>query len=103
MSDGADRQLGFAAVGDESRAGILATVYYESVETVARSSGLTISRLLGRAIAHEVGHLLLPGGGHSPSGLMRAPWAHQELMENRQEDWVFSPRDGRLLRAAVSD
>lgn len=103
MLDGADRQLGFAAVGDESRSGILATVYYESVEAVARSSGVTTSRLLGRAIAHEVGHLLLPGGGHSPSGLMRAPWAYQELMENRREDWVFSPADGRQLRAAVSD
>ena len=102
MSDGADRQLGFAAVGDSARAGILATVYYESVEAVARSSGMTTSRLLGRAIAHEVGHLLMPGGGHSPSGLMRAPWAYQELMENRREDWVFSPSDGRLLRATVA-
>ncbi len=56
------------------------------------------SRLLGRAIAHEVGHLLLPGGRHSPSGLMRAPWVYEELMENRREDWVFSPQDGRQLR-----
>jgi hypothetical protein len=102
MTDGADRQLGFAAVGDQSRAGILATVYYGSVEAVARSSGMATSRLLGRAIAHEVGHLLLPGGGHSPSGLMRAPWAFEELTENRREDWVFSPADGRQLRAAVS-
>jgi len=28
-------------------------------------------RLLGRVIAHEVGHLLLAPGSHSPSGIMR--------------------------------
>ena len=81
-------------------AGILATVYYESVLAVARNSGVATSKLLGRAIAHEVGHLLLPGGGHSPSGLMRAPWAYEELTENRREDWLFSPQDRRELRAA---
>lgn len=97
-----DQQLGFAAVGDGSRAGILATVYFENVQLVARNSGVLMSRLLGRAIAHEVGHLLLPAAGHSPSGLMRAPWVYQELTENRREDWVFSPSDGRLLRAALS-
>lgn len=102
-SSGSERQLGFAAVGDDARAGILATVYYQSIQSVARGSGIATSRLLGRAIAHEVGHLLLPAGGHSPSGLMRAPWAYQELTEDRREDWVFSPQDSRLLRAALSD
>jgi hypothetical protein len=96
------QQLGFAAVGEGSRPGILATVYYVSVQTVARNSGVATSKLLGRAIAHEVGHLLLPGGGHSPSGLMRAPWAYEELTENRREDWLFSPQDRRELRAAVA-
>ena len=101
FSGSPDRQLGFAAVGGKSRSGILATVYYETVNAVARSSGLATSQLLGRAIAHEVGHLLLPGGGHSPTGLMRAPWAYEELTENRREDWVFSPMDGRQLRVAA--
>jgi hypothetical protein len=102
LSGSPDRQLGFAAVGGESRSGILATVYYETVSAIARSSGLVTSQLLGRAIAHEVGHLLLPGAGHSPSGLMRAPWAYEELMENRREDWVFSPQDRRQLRSALT-
>jgi len=102
FSGAVDLQLGFAAVGDPTRWGILATVYYESAQSVARNSGVPASRLLGRAIAHEVGHLLLPGGRHSPSGLMRAPWVYEELVENRQEDWVFSPQDRRQLRAAVA-
>jgi hypothetical protein len=102
LSGSPDRQLGFAAVGGDSRAGILATVYYETVSAVARNSGVETSQLLGRAIAHEVGHLLLPLAGHSPTGLMRAPWAYEELMENRREDWVFSPQDGRQLRSTLA-
>jgi hypothetical protein len=101
ISGATNQQLGFAAVGDPSRRGILATVYYESVRAVAQSSGVVLSRLLGRAIAHEVGHLLLPRRGHSPTGLMRAPWAFEELTEDRREDWVFSPMDGRQLRVAA--
>jgi hypothetical protein len=97
-----DQQLGFAAVGDASRSGILATVYLGNVQIVARNSGVSSGELLGRAIAHEVGHLLLPGGGHSPSGLMRAPWVYEELTENRREDWLFSPQDEHQLRAALA-
>jgi hypothetical protein len=101
-SGGVDEHLGFAAVGDASRAGILATVYFESVEAAARRGGIDTSTLLGRAIAHEVGHLLMPGAGHSSNGLMRAPWAYEELMADRREDWLFSSRDRRHLRAALS-
>lgn len=33
---------------------------------------LRLSRMLGRAIAHEIGHFLSASGAHAPSGLMRA-------------------------------
>src|SRR5262249_10769 len=35
---------------------------------------LNVSDILGYAIAHEIGHLLLPPGSHSPAGIMRARW-----------------------------
>ncbi len=97
-----DLQLGFAAVDPGIHVGVLATIYYDRVQTVAGRGGLETGELLGRAMAHEVGHLLLRAAGHSPSGLMRAVWADEELMENRREDWVFSPQDRRLLRAAAA-
>lgn len=97
-----DLQLGFAAVDAGIHAGVLATIFYDRVQIVAGRGGLESGELLGRAMAHEVGHLLLRAAGHSRTGLMRAVWADAELMENRREDWVFSPQDRRQLRAAAS-
>ena len=34
--------------------------------------------ILGHVVAHEIGHLLLPRGPHSPSGIMRA-WLDRQL------------------------
>lgn len=95
-----DLQLGFAAVAPATGAGVLATIYYDRVQRVAARSGVDAGRLLGRAIAHEFGHLLLRAP-HSPSGLMRAVWMDTGVSDDRPADWLFSPRDRRLLEAAA--
>ena len=53
-------------------AGVLATIYVDRVERMAELSETDVVVLLGRAIAHELGHLLLATNAHSTSGLMRA-------------------------------
>ena len=40
--------------------------------------------MLAPTLAHEIGHLLLTGQGHSSSGIMRAHW--------RREDYERAPR-----------
>jgi hypothetical protein len=37
-----------------------------------------MARVLGRVLAHEIGHQLLPAQGHSASGLMRATLDYKE-------------------------
>ena len=59
--------LGFAARGHS-----LAYAFYNRIADVARTSAGDVAMVLGRVIAHEVGHLLLPGTSHSSSGIMRA-------------------------------
>jgi hypothetical protein len=49
-----------------------AYVFFPRVESVARFHDRQLGTLLGAAIAHEVGHLLLPTGAHSRVGIMRA-------------------------------
>lgn len=39
-----------------------------------------LSRILGRALAHEVGHYLLRSAAHAPSGLMRASYPTYDLI-----------------------
>jgi hypothetical protein len=95
-----DLQLGFAAVDSATHTGVMATLYHDRLMAVTRRAGLNYSELLGRAMAHEIGHLLLHVGGHSPTGLMRAVWTDAELTQNRREDWVFAPAEQRQLRVA---
>ena len=95
-----DLQLGFATFDSVTRRGVLATIFHDRVLTVAQRADLDYGVLLGRAMAHEIGHLLLPARGHSPTGLMRGVWTDAELMQNRREDWVFAPAERERLRAA---
>src|SRR5689334_10464747 len=78
-----DVQMGFAPIDPAGRATVVATVYYDVVQQVAHRTGLDTRELLGRAIAHEVGHLLLRAPGHADTGLMRPLWTDAELSHNR--------------------
>lgn len=94
-----DRQLGFAAVDPSGQGNVMATIYYERVLRTARRTSLDAGALLGRAMAHEIGHLLLRAPGHSQAGLMRALWTDAELSHNRPDDWRFTDAERRRLRA----
>jgi len=85
----------------EQARGILATVYIDRVERLAHDAGVDPATLLARAIAHEIGHVLLGTIGHSPRGLMRARWSVAELRRDAFADWVFSGREARGMRAGA--
>lgn len=93
--------LGYSLVDTRLRAGALATVYVDRVAALAATCHLDVRTLLGRAIAHEVGHLLLGTADHAPDGLMRAAWSQHALRHERPGDWVFTPRDAQAMREAV--
>jgi hypothetical protein len=103
MSDNAQSpdELGFAPVDPAGRATVIATVYYDGVRRAASRTGLDEHVLLGRAIAHEIGHLLLRAPGHGDSGLMRPLWTDAELAANRPADWAFTDEESRLLHSTT--
>jgi|KBSSwiStaDraftv2_1062776.scaffolds.fasta_scaffold206853_2 hypothetical protein len=96
-------ELGFAAVDPSGRATVIATVYSDVVREVASRTGLDEHVLLGRAIAHEIGHLLLRAPGHGGSGLMRPLWTDAELAANRPADWAFTDEESRRLQATTRE
>jgi hypothetical protein len=93
--------LGDALIDQRKGAGTLATVYMDRVEWMARQTGTDRRVLLGRAIAHELGHLLMPTSGHSARGLMRATWSSAELRRTRARDWAFEPAEVAAIRARL--
>jgi len=56
--------------------------------------------ILGHAIAHELGHLVIPGDAHG-NGIMRPQWAYQEWQQAQQGTFLFSPNHARMLRKAL--
>lgn len=93
--------LGYSVVDPSQGAGTLATIYINRVEHSARHAGADLSLLLGRTIAHEVGHLVLHTNEHGEQGLMRAIWTEQEMARNAHDDWVFATPERRQIRAAL--
>jgi len=59
--------MGFAVSGAR-----LASIMYGRVERLAQANATDLATVLGHVIAHEIGHLLLPPGGHSAGGIMNA-------------------------------
>ena len=93
--------LGDSLVDTRLRAGSLATIYVNRVAALAGRCRIDVRTLLGRAVAHEIGHLLLGTAAHAPSGLMRAAWPQHALRRERAADWIFTARDAQAMRDAV--
>ena len=49
-------------------------IYYDRVEALTRSLNMSASVVLGHAMAHELGHVLLGSSEHTSGGLMQACW-----------------------------
>ena len=90
--------LGEAFVDSEARSGVLATIYADRVALLAAAAGIDAATLLGRAIAHEMGHLLLATNVHSAHGLMRPIWSREDLRRGRGADWVFTREEIAAIR-----
>jgi hypothetical protein len=93
-----DEHLGFAPSGQGD--GVLATIFYHRVEELTK--GGDPSCVLGHAIAHELGHLLLGQKAHSLTGLMRPHWSRGDLKRADGELLQFTPEQAERLRANVS-
>lgn len=95
--------LGSSLVDVERRIGTLGTVFSDRVAALAAQAGTDASQLLGRAMAHEVGHLLVGTTRHADHGLMRSLWTSVELQRNSPRDWMLSPEDvGKIRRGLVA-
>jgi hypothetical protein len=75
-----------------------AGISYSAVAEAANSLNADPANLLGAAIAHEVGHMLLGAGAHSPSGVMTPRLrAHEAALAGRGQ-LLFTPGQARQIR-----
>lgn len=91
-----------AALGTTPRgpgeSGRISYVFLEPIEILASSHSVDVALFLGAAIAHELGHLLLPDRDHTKEGLMRPSWGGAEAKAANRGALRFLPSDFTAMR-----
>jgi hypothetical protein len=99
-----------AAVGTRDYRGRVAYVFYDRVARTAETylnvphepgtDDMYMVIVLAHAMAHEIGHLLLPSG-HSPTGLMQAGWDLRDLRLAVNRQLNFTNEQAELIRGQI--
>ena len=79
---------------------VLASVYYEYATRRAKSDDAEFEApiILGCAIAHELGHLLLGTNSHSDAGIMQPRWEPNQFRQLMLGNLVFTTEQSKLMR-----
>lgn len=95
-----DSALGLAPGSGPDRQSVY--VFYDRVEAVAMEhaadSRVNTAQILGHAIAHEIGHVLLNVETHSAAGIMRGDWSLSDLQNVSYGYLLFTTRQAKVIR-----
>lgn len=83
-------------------AGVNTTVFYARSIDAAHEHGIPVGLVLGHAIAHEIGHVLLRTSSHRKGGLMAGGWDSTAFQFMRRSDLPLDKDDARLMRATIT-
>ncbi len=87
--------------GDE--VGCSAYIFYRNVLEVAADGVADKSQVLGHAVVHEIGHLLLGPNSHTASGIMRGRWNKQDLETIAKGHLAFSDQQSEHIREEIRE
>lgn len=81
--------------------GNLASVSFARVKEFAELHRVPQFQILGRAMAHEIAHILLGSSSHSPEGIMRPRWQDADLKFTAVGNMLFTAKQAELLTTEV--
>ena len=79
----------------------IVNVFMSRVMQESDSGGICAEQVLGHAMAHEIGHLLLGANSHSQSGIMVARWTKPDFSRMSKGDLLFRREEAEHMRAEV--
>jgi hypothetical protein len=94
--------LGEALTCAPSAAACFANVFYNRVQQRTDAEKISLAQVLGHAMAHELGHLLLGSNSHSSSGIMRAAWNAADVERMTKGDLLFTSEQAGIIRGNAS-
>ena len=93
------------ALSTPGQRGRVAFIYWNRVQKVAikyLNYRVLVERMLAIAMAHEIGHLLLPPG-HSNDGLMKSEWEVRDFVLASRGSLLLSTEEGQRIRDRLTD
>ena len=100
LRDAARPVLGVAI--HTAQGSLAAYVFYRRAAEQADRYGVPRAVVVGAAMAHEMGHLLLPTPRHADTGLMRGCWDYEEFVRAAQGRLRFSADEAASIRAQIA-
>lgn len=97
--DKSEDRLGYAVICDNRACP--ANVYYDRVRGVPGGNNAPTQILLGRVMAHEIGHLLL-GPNHTRTGIMQGAWSGRQLNMEAAHGMLFTPEQSRAMKTRLA-
>jgi hypothetical protein len=91
--------LGFAL--PHARAGVHVTIFYDRIELLMHSVAASVPRILGHAMAHEIGHILLGSSEHSSTGIMKGRWGKMDWQRAAVDLLRFDPEQTDVVGASA--
>lgn len=82
--------------------GIQVTLFADRMEAVSASTLAIFYRVLGHALAHEVGHVLLRSAAHESTGLMKGVWTKADWQRASVTIIPFAPEQARRIAEALA-
>jgi hypothetical protein len=83
--------------------GTYGSVSCPAIRRLAKGDRTSEVEILGHAIAHEIGHLLLGAQAHTGAGIMKPRWNEKDLLEMvRCNGLLFSERQAESLRLRLT-
>lgn len=80
-----------------------AAVFYDRVMALVDGTTVAAPALLGRVMAHEIGHLLLGPDSHSRTGVMRGNWSAPELSLVARLEMYFTREQSRRMKTRLAE
>jgi len=93
--------LGRALACPRNQPGCSAYIFYRNVLEVAGDGVADKSQVLGHAMVHEIGHLLLGPNSHTASGIMRGRWDKEDLQTIAKGHLAFSEQQAQHIREEI--
>ena len=91
--------MGFAPArtGPYPRAYVFSNLINTYLQNFTIRNNSAFGIVLGHAVVHELGHLIIPGDAHA-AGIMRPNWGYREWQQAQEGSLLFRPSQAQVLR-----